>query len=118
MNDKLFRKLWEDALDQSNLELYIAEYGYPEWFNEIVGREEGDLSEDELGEVVNTLTTIHRVAHMSIRDIISTAGMSQQAFSDRFCVPLRTVENWATGKRKCSNHERLGFCRQLSILSI
>ncbi|MBD5556835.1 MAG: hypothetical protein HDQ95_16220 [Roseburia sp.] len=118
MNDKLFRKLWEDALVQPNLELYIGEYGYPEWYNEIVGRDdEEELSEEELSEVVRTLTAIHEVAHMSVRDIISEAGMTLQAFSDRFCIPLRTVERWAAGERECSSHQRLGFCRQLHILS-
>ena len=35
MTDKLFYKLWTDAIAQPDREMYISEYGYPEWFNEI-----------------------------------------------------------------------------------
>ena len=35
MTDKLFNRLWQDALVQPNEELYIGEYGYPDWFDDI-----------------------------------------------------------------------------------
>lgn len=38
---------------------------------------------------------------MTIRDILVATGMTQKALSQRFDIPLRTVENWATGKREC-----------------
>jgi DNA-binding transcriptional regulator YiaG len=38
---------------------------------------------------------------MTIREILNTTGMTQVALSKRFDIPLRTVQNWATGQREC-----------------
>ena len=61
MTDKLFNKLWKDALEQPSKEMYIGEYGYPDWFDEI---------SQEPQEISETLGNIHDVAHMSLKDII------------------------------------------------
>lgn len=107
MTDKLFNRLWLDALEQPSKDMYVGEYGYPDWFDEI--------STDE-AEVVRMLESIHDVAHMSVKDIISRAGLSQPKFAVKFCIPIRTVENWATGKRECADYLRLLFCRQLGFI--
>lgn len=106
MTDRLFCKLWRDALAQPDRELYIAEYGYPEWFDEI---------STDASEAVRILGNIHDVAHMSVRDMISSSGLTQSAFAMRFCIPLRTVEDWATDKRKCADYIRLMFARSLGL---
>lgn len=107
MTDKLFYKLWQDALDQPNKDMYIGEYGYPDWFDEI---------SNDAAEIVHTLETIHDVAHMSVRDIINRAGLTQAGFAIKFCIPLRTVEDWARDNRKCADYLRLLFCRQLGFI--
>lgn len=109
MTDKLFNKLWLDALDQPNREMYVLEYGYPDWFDEI---------STDASEIVQVLENIHEVAHMTVRDIIYKSGMTQAAFACHFCIPLRTVEDWATGKRKCADYQRLAFSRDLNFLKI
>lgn len=109
MTDKLFCKLWKDALVQPNREFYIAEYGYPGWFDEI---------STDVSDVLHKLGNVHDVAHMSIRDILAVSGMTQAAFAEMFCIPLRTVEDWATGKRKCADYIRLMICRELKILEV
>lgn len=109
MTDKLFYKLWQDALVQPDKEIYIGEYGYPEWFD--------DISSDA-SEVVRILGSIHQIAHMSVRDLIATSGLTQSAFACRYCIPLRTVENWATGERKCADYIRLMFAKDLNLLKI
>ena len=107
MTDKLFYKLWTDALSQPDKELYIAEYGYPDWFD--------DISQDT-GKVVETLGNIHDVAHMSVKDLISASKLTQADFAVKFCIPLRTIENWATEKRKCNDYTRLMIARQLGLI--
>lgn len=112
MTDKLFAKLWQDALDQPNKELYIAEYGYPEWFDEI--------SED-VDEIVKILGNIHDVAHMTIRDMIEFSGLTQAGLALKFCMPIRTVENWCTksnNHRNCPDYRRLMVARILGILEV
>lgn len=107
MTDKLFSKLWQDALAQPSKELYIAEYGYPDWFDEI---------STDIDNVITVLDSIHTVAHMSIKEMIARAGMSQAKFALRFCVPKRTVENWCAGVNKCADYDRLAFARILGFL--
>ncbi|MDE6984123.1 MAG: hypothetical protein K2O99_06230 [Lachnospiraceae bacterium] len=107
MKDELFAKLWKDALAQPDRDMYIAEYGYPNWFDEI---------SPDMEKVVETLVNIHTVAHMSFKDIISASGLTQVQFSYKFCIPKRTVENWSSGSRKCPDHNRLMFARFLGLL--
>lgn len=109
MTDVLFEKLWKDALDQPDQELYISEYGYPDWFDEI--------SEDS-GEVIAALTKIHTAAHMTVKDILSAAGLTQAAFSVKFCIPKRTIENWSAGSRQCPDYVRLMLIRLLGLIDL
>lgn len=109
MTDKLFAKLWRDALAQPNKELYITEYGYPDWFDEI---------STDSSEVLQILENIHEVAHMTIRNIISKTGLTQAAFAIKFCIPLRTVEDWATNKRKCADYIRLMLAKSIGLLNL
>ncbi len=108
MNDKLFAKLWNDALVQPQKDMYIAEYGYPDWFD--------DISSD-MEKVFNTLGNIHDIAHMSVKDLISVSGLTQSDFAIKFCIPLRTIENWATQKRQCADYIRLSIARQLGLIN-
>ena len=36
---------------------------------------------------------------MTIKSLIADSGLTQKAFAERFHIPLRTVEDWATGRR-------------------
>lgn len=36
---------------------------------------------------------------MNIKEIRLISGLSQQAFSDKYKIPKRTIENWEGGKR-------------------
>ena len=40
---------------------------------------------------------------MSINEILTAANISQSELSRRFGIPLRTVQNWAEGKREPSD---------------
>lgn len=41
---------------------------------------------------------------MTIRDLRTLSGMTQQAFADYFGIPKRTVENWEGGKNRCPEY--------------
>lgn len=107
MTDKLFYKLWTDAIAQPDREMYISEYGYPEWFNEI---------SDDAAEITSVLCNIHDAAHMSVREIIKEFGLTQAAFAEKFCIPLRTVEDWVREKSKCADYYRLMLMQFLGVI--
>ena len=52
---------------------------------------------------------------MTIREILTATGMTQKALSQRFDIPLRTIENWATGKRECPVYIRKMIVEILDI---
>ena len=108
MKATLFNRLYKDAAAQPDRELFIAEYGYPDWFDEI---------SPKIGEVIDILSNIHYVANLPMRDLIKTYG-SQQKFADRFCIPRRTVENWAMGSRPCPAYTKLMFAEILDVLKV
>jgi len=41
-----------------------------------------------------------RANPMTIKDIRSLTGLSQKAFAELLHIPLRSIENWESGKRE------------------
>ena len=41
---------------------------------------------------------------MNIKELRTAAGMTQQAFSDYFKIPKRSVENWENGASKPADY--------------
>ena len=109
MTDRLFYKLWTDALNQPSEEMYVSEYGFPEWFDEIA---------PDPFTVIGKLRQIHSAAHMSMKEIMDKAGLTPYSFGEKFCVNLRTVQHWYAGDRKCPDYFRLAVCRQLGLLEV
>ena len=108
MKATLFNRLYKDAAAQPDLELFLAEYGYPDWFDEI---------SSDSGDVIDMLRNIHYVANLPMKDLIKSFG-TQQAFADRFCVPKRTVENWWQEKNDCPPYTKLMIADILGILKV
>lgn len=105
MTDETFYNLFLDALEKQSLDIYIKECVGGEWLKEISG---------DTNEAVLILKCIYRAAHMTIREMIIETGLTQKAFATKFCVPLRTVQDWARGVRHCPAYVRLLFVKQLS----
>lgn len=62
------------------------------------------------------LRSIYTAATRTVREIVAVAGMTQAAFAEAFCIPLRTVENWCTGCRECPLYTRLMMQKCLGLL--
>lgn len=107
MNSKLYYKLWLDAKSQPNKEMYINEYGYPDWFDEI---------STDPDEVVSFLGEIHDKIWTPFKDILDGYGLSKAEFSRRFCIPIRTVEDWYSGKRKMPEWAKKLIIEKLEIM--
>lgn len=65
-----------------------------------------------------TLRSVYAATNRSVREIVSAAGMTQAAFAEAFCIPLRTVENWCTGCRECPLYTRLMIQKCLGLLEV
>lgn len=62
------------------------------------------------------LSTIWELAHLSMRELVSRAGLSQTAFAKRAGIPLRTVQNWCAGSRDCPAYVRFLLAEHYKLL--
>lgn len=40
----------------------------------------------------------------TIKSFVIASGLSQRAFAEALGIPLRTIENWCSGARKCPDY--------------
>lgn len=85
---------------------WMAEEGYPAWF---------DLISLIPSEVLNICNALTKVCCGSFKDLIKMGGYSQVAFSRRFHIGKRTVDEWASGKNSCKIYLRLMFAELMGI---
>lgn len=75
--------------------------------------------DSDLSVTASELILIWEVYHMTIRDLRTAAGISRMDFSRRFCIPIRTIENWeCTGPnaRECPVYVRLFIAESLGLM--
>lgn len=68
---------------------------------------EDDLDAEMPQDRIDWLSNIWDASHRDIKSIAKAAGMSQRALARRFCIPIRTMEEWGRGKNGCALHIRL-----------
>ena len=88
---KRFQEIIYAAGEQSDREMFLAEYGIPEWiYTEVTDNEE---------KAVELIKAIHTVIFMTPAELVKASGMSQSKFAARFMIPLKTVQNWTTSSK-------------------
>lgn len=96
---KQFRFLWRTAISEESRDDFVSGCVWPS---------AGDSPEADAPEARDRiLGELWDVAHMSVREIRDFSGLTQQAFSDRFCIPMRTLVSWEGGHHPCSDYLRL-----------
>lgn len=79
----------------------------------------GDTENAETAtERLEQLRAIYAAATRTVREIVTASGMTQAAFAEAFCIPLRTVGNWCTGCRECPLYTRLMMQKCLGLLRV
>ncbi|PZL71699.1 hypothetical protein CI088_11905 [Enterococcus plantarum] len=96
MKYELFATLYAEAQEYSNAEMYISERGWQEWMN--------NYPEKQLGHI---LSSIYDLAISSIKEIRESRKISRAAFSRMYNIPIRTLEDWDTEKRKIADYNKM-----------
>ncbi|MBO0423876.1 helix-turn-helix domain-containing protein [Enterococcus plantarum] len=96
MKYDLFATLYAEAQEYSNVEMYIAERGWQEWMD--------NYPSEQLG---NILTSIYELATTSLKEIRESRKISRAAFSRVYNIPVRTLEDWDTEKRKITDYNKM-----------
>ena len=100
MTDAQFRELFGDALTCADRDAFISEWALSSLWGDAP---DSDIPADRIDEIGR----IWDVAHMTIRDIRQSTGLSQARFAERYCIPRRSVENWESGTCDCPAYLRL-----------
>lgn len=77
------------SADERPFELFRARWLLLPDCESITGWDPADLDHGAM-----LLQDIHGIVNRPISDIRAAAGLTQQAFGDRFAIPIRTVQNW------------------------
>ncbi|MDO4432001.1 MAG: hypothetical protein Q4B80_01665 [Aerococcaceae bacterium] len=93
MKFELFKQLYAEALEESDLEYYIAERGWQEWMENYTAQEIADI-----------LNRVHTLANNPLKD---TRQNSRAEFCREYNIPLRTVEDWDSGNRTPPSYIKL-----------
>lgn len=113
MTYKTFNMLLGAATEDADRDRYIAE-----WSSSSAILPAPDAPEQpDFDRITADLGNIWDVAHMSVADIRKAAGMTQAAFAERFCIPLRTVINWEA-RNTGTIYNRLMMADALGICTV
>ncbi len=93
MKFTLFSELYDQTLEYDDCDKYVAERGWQEWMNSF-------SSENNVSVAVRILTEIYELAHMDIKKMRATLGLTFGAFSELYSIPGRTVQDWEYGRNK------------------
>lgn len=77
----------------------------------------GDAPEDPIPDArLAALGQIWDAAHRTVPEIAKAAGLSNRKLAERFCIPYRTVEDWAAERRESPLYVRLMLQQCLGLL--
>lgn len=109
MTYETYRDLITAALTAESEEMFISAPGWADWMDEYG---------DDTDRLVSDMCNIYQVSHMTMLDLLSASGLTKAAFSRRFLIPLRTVENWASGIRPCPIYVRMMIADLLGLVTV
>ena len=99
MKFELFSRLYDQALQYDDCDMYIAERGWQEWMDAY-------SNGSDVSALSNILSSIFDVSRMNIKEMRSSLGLTFKAFSELYSVPSRTVQDWEYKKSKTPEYAR------------
>lgn len=108
MTDHQFNILWGEASTSPDRAEFISDSALSALWDDPEG---SPIPADRLRE----LDALWTAAHTSIKDMRQALGLSRPAFSARFLVPVRTLENWESGANKCPEYVRLALLQAAGL---
>jgi hypothetical protein len=101
--DRLFHKIWNVSCDYDEFSSFYNS------ITSIKSKNYIDLYKYgfDLDLIYDTLRFIHKYSHYSFSDFLDEYKIKKATISHRFCVPIRTIENWCNGSGKCAPYVML-----------
>ncbi len=113
MDNKLFSEIWADAQKIHDINSFVSD-----WATSSAFLDPEDPEQKIDSGMVDQLGRLWQVANLPFRELLKLLGLSQTACSVRFCIPLRTVQGWALGKRQIPSYTRLMMAELTGIVRL
>ncbi|WP_028243376.1 hypothetical protein [Pseudobutyrivibrio ruminis] len=96
--DRIFHKIWNVSCDYEEFSSFYNS------ITSIKSKEYIDLYKYalDLDLIYDTLRYIHKYSHYCFSDFLDDNKIKKASISHRFCIPIRTIENWCNGSGKCA----------------
>ena len=94
MKYELFTRLYGEALEYSDVDLYIAERAWQDWM-------------DDYENVGDVLKAIYQLAHSTLKETREKLKISRAEFSRKYNIPVRTLENWDAAKSEAPSYVKV-----------
>lgn len=109
MTDKQFMLFAQETQNYSDRDAYVSDMATSSMW--------GDAPDAEIpADRLDWLGSIYDAVHRSVNDIATAAGLSHRKLAERFCIPVRTVEDWCSGKRTPPDYVRLMMQELLGLI--
>lgn len=104
-----YRSCLKEVFAYTDRDAYISDLALSEIW--------GDAPEDPIPDPrLAALGMIWDAAHRTVPEIAKAAGLSNRKLAERFCIPYRTVEDWAADRRDSPLYVRLMLQQCLGLL--
>lgn len=101
-----FVRLYVEALEIKDPDMYIAERGWQDWMNSF-----------DFDTVVKTLNLVRDISQRNFQELRKETGLSQARMASAYGIKTRTLENWESGTRIPPEHDKL-FVSYIVFLEI
>lgn len=108
MNDKQLYMYLGETINYTNPDAFASDVT-------IALLDPDDANQEISKEIFDGLVILWHIACDPFKTYLSLLGLTQSECARRFCIPLRTVQNWAGGERSCPLYLRLMMAEIMGI---
>lgn len=113
--NNIFSKLWKDAEKIKTEQEFLRKYSSTISCDYINFKKKYEL---EYEETLTMLREIYRKQNMSFKEITDMALKRKCEIAETFSIPIRTVEDWYSGRNKCPSYIRLMILRYYFLIDL
>ena len=111
LNPHTFSTIFGDALRVADRSAFISDWSLSTIWND-------DPDDDIPPERLRQLGTIWDAAHITIKQIRTSTGLSQIKFCEAFAIPHRTLQHWEGGTREAPPYTRLLLANAVGLIDL
>ena len=110
--DRIFHKLWDSIDKYDGREDYVSALSTDSsLFNY-------NSYKMTYSEAIYLLNSLYKAKNMTFKELIDAAGVKKSEISHIFCIPIRTVEDWYSGRNRTPSYIKIMVLKQYHMLDL